>query len=794
MSSQSVRLHAHHFVFAYYFNGSVAGRLRKMQLEKGTQLGPYRISSFIGGGGMGDVYSAFDTRLARDVALKVLPKHLAEDSKFVDRFEIETRALAALSHPNIVTIFDVGKDEDSIFAVMELLDGETLRARMDRSALGWEKALEIGTEIAYGLVAAHSKGIIHRDLKPENIYLIAEDRVKILDFGLAQLRTETIPSAVSQLRTAAGKTKPGMLMGTVGYMSPEQVKGMEVDATSDLFSFGSLLCEMLTGKPPFLRNTPAETFAAILNDPSPDLMSNTGSVPVELARIVAFCLQKNPADRFRTARDLYLALKTLSREPSILTSIFQEVRTVKRRRRKKRTVDSLAVLPFSIEGSDPDMEYLGGVAETIINTLSQIPKLRVMAYGTVLRYAGNNVDPLRAGRELNVRAVLNGRVVPREETLDFQVELIDVMDGAQLWGERYSADVCHVSTVQEGIAKQISDKLRIHLTRLEKKRLSRRVTANREAYDLYLKGRYFWNKRTEDGLRKAKDFFEQAILEDSNFALAYSGLADSYWILGSFGYIPPKEAYPHAKQYAIRALDMDPGIAEAHCSLAEIVFRYDWNWNAAIEEFETSLKLNPGYATGHHWYAAYVVHLGKFEQAVEEIHKARDLDPFSPVINWTMGYIYHYARQYDKAIEQYRYTLLLDPSFFRASIDTALAYVQKSMFQEALVEIEKGISGAVLTPSILASVGYTYAMAGRKQQAEKILEDLKDPHRQPFLSYYSIAVVNVGLGREEDALDWLERAFEEREDALTSIKVNPRLDPLRSNPRFERLIQRMAFP
>jgi serine/threonine protein kinase/tetratricopeptide (TPR) repeat protein len=767
-----------------------------MRLEKGTLLGPYQISSFIGGGGMGDVYCAFDTRLARDVALKVLPKHLAEDGQFVDRFQKETQALAALSHPNILAIFDVGKDQDYIFAVMELLNGETLRARLDRSPLGWEKALQIAIELAYGLVAAHSKGIIHRDLKPDNIFLIAEDRVKILDFGLAQLRIETISGSVSQLNTLAGKTKPGMLMGTVGYMSPEQIKGMEVDARSDIFSFGNLLFEMLTGSAPFLRSTAAETFAAILNDdPTASLMNASGPVPDEFRRIALFCLQKDTADRFQTARDLYLALKSLSQGPSMLSSNFQQVDTSKEKRtRRKKTVDSVAVLPFLTEGSNPEMEYLGGVAETIINTLSQIPKLRVMAYGTVLRYAGTNTDPLRAGREMNVRAVLSGRVVKRGDMLDIQAELIDVIDGAQLWGERYTAELCEMCGVEEEIAKQISDKLRIHLTHAERKRLSRKMTANRKAYDLYLKGRYFWNKRTEESLRKAKDFFEEAILEDANFALSYSGLADTYWILGSYGFIRPKDAYPHAKQYALKALDLDPDLAEAHCSLAEFLFRYDWNWTESIKEFEIALKLNPGYATAHHWYAVALVLFGQFERAIKEVHKAKDLDPFSPVINWTTGYVYYYARQYDKAIEQFRYTLLLEPGFFRACTDIAMSYVQKSMIPEALLEIEKSFSGSELTPWILSSVGYTYAVAGRTEEAEKIIADLQDSSRLPYLSNYGIAVIYVGLRKDEEAIDWLERAFEEREDALTSIKVNPRLDPLRSNPRFEKLVQKMAFP
>jgi serine/threonine protein kinase/Tfp pilus assembly protein PilF len=768
-------------------------RSNRIPLKNGTQLGPYQISSLIGVGGMGDVYRAFDTRLARDVALKILPKHLAEDSNFVDRFEKETRALAALSHPNILSIFDVGKDQDILYAVMELLDGVTLRSRLSQSKLAWQKALEIATEIAYGLAAAHSKAIIHRDLKPENIFLISEDHVKILDFGLAQFRIQDIPRNLSQFETILVNTKPGMLIGTLTYMSPEQLKGLEIGLTSDLFSFGSLLFEMLTGKPPFLRNTPAETLAAILNDPPPD--SDSSLIPGELSRLVLFCLQKNPADRFQSARDLYLALKTLPKESAILTSHFQQLEMITDKRlRSKRAIDSLAVLPLSTESSDPDSEYLRGLAENIINTLSQISKLRVMAYNTVLRFADVNVDPLRVGTELNVRTVLTGKVARRDQKLDIQVELIDVFDGAQLWGDQYTVEFSDVFHVQREIAKKVWDKLRLQLSSSEQKRLSRRIKTNRKAYDFYLKGRYYWNKRTEDSLRKAKEYFEKAILEDLNFSLAYSGLADTYWILGSYGFIPPTDTYAHAKQYAIRALDLDPGLAEAHCTMAEFLFRYDWNWKSALREFETAIKLNPGYATAHHWYAVFLVLLGKFPQASDEIFRARDLDPFSPVINWTSGYIHFYARQYDKAIELYKYTLLLDPSFIRTSIDIAVAYVQKSMFHEALLELEKGINEKDLTPSIQASIAWVYAMAGKKEEAEKILEDLKNSDRQRYLSRFAVAIVCVGLGKHEEAIDWLEQSFKEKEDPMTSIKVNPRLDPVRSHPRFVKLLHDMDFP
>jgi eukaryotic-like serine/threonine-protein kinase len=760
-------------------------------LENSSLLGPYQILSHVGGGGMGEVYRAQDTRLGRQVALKVLATHLAKDQDFVDRFEKEMRALAALSHPNILVIHDVGKEQEFHFAVMELLEGETLRTRMDRNAIGWEKAVELATEIADALTAAHSKGIIHRDLKPENIFLTLDERVKVLDFGLARLRSVDSPEGVSQLITVAGKTKPGMLMGTVAYMSPEHLRGAEVDSAADIFSFGCVLYEMLGGKPAFLRATTAETFAAILTENPPEISGSGILVPVELQRIVDFCLQKDPADRFRSARDLYLALKMLPHKTTILDSIFQQAPEIKTKRRsKKKAVDSVAILPFSTDGLDSDAEYLGeGMTEIIINTLSQIPRLRVMAYATVSRYRGKGVDALRAGRELNVRAILSGKVVQREDAMEIQVELVDVLDGAQLWGERYTGDLCGVSGLQDKIARHISEKLRLRLTGEQKKRMRRRFTRNKEASNLYLKGRYFWNKRTEESLRKSLEFFQQAILEDPDFSQAYAGLADAYSILGGYGFLPPKEAYPLGKQYALKALDLDPNSVEAHTSFAVFLYRHDWNWEEAEKEYQTAIQINPGYVVARHWYAVLLALLGRFDEALLEIQKARELDPFSTAINWSMGYILYYAHQFDRALEQYRYTLMLDPSFVRIHVDVALAYTQKSMFAEALTEIEKAADGSQLTPGVLASFAYTYALGGKRSEARKIREELKDPSLRNFVSPYSVAVVSIALEEFEEAFHWLQRAIEEREDAVVSLKVNPRMDPLRNDPRFNELLR-----
>ena len=486
-----------------------------MPLTPGTRLGPYEILSQLGAGGMGEVYRARDSRLERDVAIKVLPVHLAKDPDALARFEREAKAVAALSHPNILAIHDFGNDQGVSFTVTELLEGETIRGRLAQSPVPWRKAVEIGIATAEGLSAAHSKNIIHRDLKPENIFLTTDARVKILDFGLAR-----VGAPLSNTPAAAdAMTEPGTIMGTVDYMSPEQVRGVTAEATSDIFSLGAVLYEMICGQKVFSRGSAAETMSAILHEEPRQISRSGKSVPLELERVIHHCLEKNPQERFQSARDLAFALKATLTESGISKAAAP---------RAKKAIDSLAVLPFSNAGNDPNLDYLSdGITENLINNLSQLPKLRIVPRSIVFRYKGRDVDPQAVGRELGVRALLTGRVALRGDMLNIQTELVNVEEQSQLWGQQYNRKFSDIFAVQEEISNEICEKLRVQLSGEQKKRLTKRHTENTEAYQLYLKGRYYWNRRNPEWVNKGIEYFRQAIEKDPLFAPAYAGMADS---------------------------------------------------------------------------------------------------------------------------------------------------------------------------------------------------------------------------------------------------------------------------
>jgi len=756
-----------------------------MTLQAGINIGPYLILSPLGSGGMGEVFRARDTRLDREVAVKVLPQKTADDPEALRRFEREAKALAALSHPNILTIHDFGEEGGIHYAVTELLDGETLRDRISRSVIPWETAVEIMIAVAEGLYAAHSRNIIHRDLKPENVFL-ASAVVKILDFGLAHVDALIPTSDESSALTMQQETLPGTVLGTINYMSPEQIRGLVIDNRTDLFSFGCVLYEMLTGSRPFLRDTAADTMAAVLMSEPPQLRKSGVSLPSELEEIIARCLMKQPEMRYQCAQDLIFALQTLKKlEHAPVKS------PTPRPRKSRRAIDSIAILPLVNVTGDPEAEYLcDGITETIINTLSQLPKIRVMARSTVFRYKGQIVDPQSVGADLNVRAVLTGRLILRGETLHIQVELVDVKDGSQLWGDRYSKMLSDIFEVQDEIAREISTKLRVRLIDTEKKRLAKRYTKNTEAYTLYLRGRYHWNKRTEEGFYKAIDYFEQAIRQDPNLALAYSGLSDSYSLLAGFHYMDMAEGYARARDLAVRSLEIDDSLAEGHASLAIVRYRVDWNWYETEREFRRAIELNPGYTMAHHWYAVYLVMMGKFEQAVAEIERAIELDPLSLVVNWTRGFLYYYLRRYDEAIDYLHKTLDLEPDFSRAYYDLGIIYVQKGMIQEASEEFRKWGESNERHAATDAMFGYAYAVTGRTGEAQQILKQFE---KTPEGSAYSVALICVALGQTDDAFAWLEKSLQAREDGLVSLKVNPRFDPLRSDPRFESLLLRIGL-
>ncbi len=780
-----------------------------MTLATGTRLGPYQITASLGAGGMGEVYQARDCRLDRDVAVKVLPGHLANDPQALARFEREGKALAALSHPNILAVYDVGTDQGISFVVTELLLGETLRSRLARAPIGHAKALEIGAAVADGLAAAHAKGIIHRDLKPENIFLTSDGQVKILDFGLARPHLD---AANQDQAEAATRTEPGTIMGTAGYMSPEQVRGQQSGASGDLFSLGCVLYEMATGERAFARPTAAETMVAILNADPPRIAGTARQIPPELDRLIARCLEKNPEARQQSARDLAFALRELSGSGARSEALPALAARSQRRAYaigmavagalaialglaffllsggRGKAIETLAVLPFVNASHEPNMEYLSdGITDSITNKLAPVAGLRVTARSMVFAYKGSQVNPQQAGRELKVRAVLTGSVEQRSDLLIIRAELVDVADASQLWGEQYQKKLDDILAIEAEISQEISQKLRLKLTGEDRVRLARRATENTEAYQLYLKGRYYWNQNTPEGMRKGVECFQQAIDKDPAYARAYSGLADAYSSLGFMAYMPSKEAFPNARAAATRALALDDTLSEAHNSLASVRYLYDWDWPGSEKESKRAIELDPGYATAHDFYSHLLIMTGRTAEAMTEIRRALALDPVSVRANSRLGVQLYFARQFDQAIEQFHKTLELDPNHPMTQNYLGLAYLAKSMYPEA-IEVMRKLPGP---PTRLA---LAYAQAGRSAEAKKLVDRLEEIAKTNYVSPADMAYVYAALGQADAAMRWLEKAYEARSPPMVFLKMDPRVDRLRADPRFQDLLRRVGLP
>ncbi len=753
-------------------------------LAPGARIGPYEVLSLLGEGGMGAVYRGRDPRLGRDVAIKILLPDSARDDDALARFEREARAIAALSHPNVLSIFDYGDQEGTFFVVTELLEGETLRARLTNDIIDWRAAVDIGAEIAEGLAAAHSRSVVHRDLKPENVFLTREGRVKILDFGLAQTDPFLTGEDTGNLPTRKFRTDPGTIVGTLSYMSPEQLKGESVDGTADIFSLGCILYEMVTSKKPFQRGSGAATIAAILKeDVSRDELAE--AVPPEFQRVIEGCVEKNPLQRFQSARDLALTLRAISSSTSTRLDLLP------RRRAKSKSIDSIAVLPFQNGGADADADYLSdGVTEGVINKLSQLPKLKVMARSTVFRYKGRDVDPRAVGRDLRVRAVLSGRIKHVGDRIVLNVELVDAYDGAQLWGEQYNRQIADLVALQEEMSAEIAEKLRLRLTGAEKKRLRKKPTESTDAYQLYLKGRYQWNKRTEDSLKKGIAHFEEAIESDPSFAGPYAGLADSYITLATNIPLPPREAMPKAKAAAARALEIDDGLAEAWASLAAVKWWYEWDWDGAAAAYERAIKLNPNYATAHDGYAMLHCARGRFDASLEQVRKAVELDPLSRIIAVHAGWPFYFARDYDSAIGRFEKALELDDKFIPAQAWRGMALGQLHRYEEALASFQRALE-TDRVPILLAMLGHTRAIAGHRAEAEMILSMLAEQAKMRYISPYDIAIIYAGLGDKVAALAKLNEAYEDRSAWLVFVNVDPRLDGLREEAQFRELAARL---
>lgn len=758
-----------------------------MTVGPGSRLGRYELLAAIGAGGMGQVFKARDTRLDRLVAVKVLAQELALNPDMRQRFEREARAVAALTHPNVLALHDVGDEQGVLYAVMELLEGETLRRRLRTGALPIAAVHQIALQIARGLSAAHEKGIVHRDLKPENVFLEARGTVKILDFGLA--RIDPSGRSTDDETRVAHHTRAGIVLGTTQYMSPEQVRGLDTDHRTDIFSFGTVLHEMLWGANPWAGPSVADTVSAILREDVPPRQTEAGAA-ASLDRIMRRCLHKRPEERFETTEALVLALE--GAEPDAVTGPLRVEAIAAPTTLELRRI---AVLPFADMSPGREFDYLcDGLAEEIINALMRVPGLRVAARTSAFRFKGAAEDIRTVGHALNASAVLEGSVRTASNRLRVATQLISTEDGYQLWSERFDRTMDDLFAVQDEIARAVASALRVTLSSGASRNLVAGRTDDTEAYTLFLKGRHFWSKRTEDALHKSVGCFQAAIDRDPLFGRAHAGLAETYVTLGLYGAADPNDAMPRARAEAQSALELFGPSPGALATLGCVQAIYEWAWSDAEASFLQAIDAAPDAPSAHHWYAInYLVPLGRFTEADVELRRALDADPLSPPISASFGLRSYFAHEYEKAVEELSATLAFESTFAGAHLFLGLTFTELHRFDEALREIDAAIRLSGGSPEMTAARGYVAARAGMAVPAREALDVLAGLSAQRYVSPSLAAQVHTGLGDTAAALTWLEQARDARAADLAWLAVRPVFDPLRREPRFEAVLRSVGL-